>query len=396
MAKPFDLQNQEWWKVPRVGNSHLSDVYAAPSPGGFGPQWVMDSWSGGVIDTTRHDLLVCGGGHVAYAGDEVYAFNVDTLLWRVKNYYSAPGTGDTESAAGGGPASRQTYSILAYDPGRDRMVMGAGGVLYGSLGNFTFGCWEMDCSVESPSSFNGSAWTQLDTMPALPTGQIRSNLVFRPGTTKCYYQGTGLQEIDPTLTAGSQWTDQTSFESDITTNAVTVVPGSPNRLIMVGGGTGDGTDGTTVRELVSPWNFEGGGQNAYGTTGDTIIESVGGASGGTPGIGYDSNTGKVVCWAGTLTGGADNRDSYELDLTTKIWTRKAGIGDVPDAPTGNGVFGRFASLGGCGAAYAGLFVLVNSTTSDVFFFRASGASTGFPPLPGPTILNDRLNTLLRM
>jgi hypothetical protein len=46
-----------------------------------GPVAVMNSWSGGAFDTTRNMLLITGGGHNDYAGNEVYTFDLKTLSW---------------------------------------------------------------------------------------------------------------------------------------------------------------------------------------------------------------------------------------------------------------------------------------------------------------------------
>ena len=68
-----DLKPGEWYQVP---NSHLYDV----RPSGWSAN-VMEPWSGGAFDTKRDRLLVWGGGHGDYSGNEIYAFDLAQLKW---------------------------------------------------------------------------------------------------------------------------------------------------------------------------------------------------------------------------------------------------------------------------------------------------------------------------
>ena len=81
LAGPVDdLQPGHWFEVP---NSQLLDVTPAQVPPGIeGYPAIMDSWSGGAYDTARDRLIVWGGGHAAYSGNEVYVF--DTTNGAVK------------------------------------------------------------------------------------------------------------------------------------------------------------------------------------------------------------------------------------------------------------------------------------------------------------------------
>jgi len=85
------LKAGEWYEVT---NSHLEDVDAqndstanpnypggAPWQGVEGVAAVINDWSGGAFDTKGNRLLVWGGGHAGYAGNEIYAFNIDSLKW---------------------------------------------------------------------------------------------------------------------------------------------------------------------------------------------------------------------------------------------------------------------------------------------------------------------------
>src|SRR5687768_14643640 len=71
------LQEGRWLEIP---NSRLIDVAPSDSPGGT-PLKVV-AWSGGALDTRRAQVLVWGGGHSDYAGNEVYAFDLGSRQWR--------------------------------------------------------------------------------------------------------------------------------------------------------------------------------------------------------------------------------------------------------------------------------------------------------------------------
>ncbi|MBN1377797.1 MAG: hypothetical protein JXA04_01025, partial [Gammaproteobacteria bacterium] len=70
-ADAFDdlnLQPGQWYEVP---NSKLQNHFPGnPPPGYTGPQSVMAAWSGGAYDSSRDRLIVWGGGHEDYAGNE--------------------------------------------------------------------------------------------------------------------------------------------------------------------------------------------------------------------------------------------------------------------------------------------------------------------------------------
>lgn len=51
-----------------------------PTPEG-NPANVLTAWSGAAYDSKRERVLFHGGGHGDYAGNEVYALDVNTFRW---------------------------------------------------------------------------------------------------------------------------------------------------------------------------------------------------------------------------------------------------------------------------------------------------------------------------
>jgi hypothetical protein len=68
-----NLPVNSWYEVP---NSRLDAV----APPGWSAN-VMVAWCGGAYDTKRDRLIIWGGGHNDYRGNEVYVFNLATLKW---------------------------------------------------------------------------------------------------------------------------------------------------------------------------------------------------------------------------------------------------------------------------------------------------------------------------
>ncbi len=376
MAFPNDLAIGQWWQAPSSGNYRLNDVAVSPSPGGvIGVAAEMADWGGAVFDSKRRDLVIFNGGHNDYYGNEVYAFNVDTFLWRRKTTASVATTGTAvDSNADGTPASRHGYGSLVYLANQDKLFAGDGGYVQGTTGAFTAENWVFDMSTETPNSTGAGAWTQQDIAPTISPASgpdVLEPKVYNPVDNLIYSQeNRGLASFDITAAAGSQWTPLTNFEGPgggtAATSVCAIVGGTPY-MLRVGGGH------TYIRSLVSPFSYVDSEAGAT-TSGSTVIEGITG-----PGILFDPISGKVFGWSGTLTGGTDNRDYYMLDVAAKKWTRLAGTGDTPDGAQTNGTWGRFCYIGD------GLAVLVNTVTSNVFYLRVSK----YPKLPSRSPIRPR-------
>jgi hypothetical protein len=119
-----------WYEVP---NSRLIDVTPKPVPPGVsGPVSVMSEWSSGAYDTRRQRLLVWGGGHSGYSGNEVYAFDMRSLRWQRLTEPSRDVGGDPASGyyPDGLPRSRHTYDYVEYVPATDSFCSFGGAALY--------------------------------------------------------------------------------------------------------------------------------------------------------------------------------------------------------------------------------------------------------------------------
>src|SRR6202030_1238686 len=103
---------------------------------------VVRAWSGGIADTKRNRLIVWGGGHTDYSGNEVYSLNLNAsppTLTRLNQPGAVVSTScaseptdpfDPSALSDGSPTSRHTYYDLTYIPTADVMYSFTGGLGY--------------------------------------------------------------------------------------------------------------------------------------------------------------------------------------------------------------------------------------------------------------------------
>ena len=77
-------------------------------------------------------LFVWGGGHADYGGNEVYAFDLETLRWERLSDPAPTDRERTDSYADGSPRSRHTYDYLEFVPSAKRLISFGGAALYPS------------------------------------------------------------------------------------------------------------------------------------------------------------------------------------------------------------------------------------------------------------------------
>jgi hypothetical protein len=104
---------------------------AAPWHGNSGHAAVVSAWNGGAYAYGLGDygsLLIWGGGHADYYGNEVYAFDLGTLTWsRLTDPYEAPQFGEIDAYPDGRfpdgtPVVPHTGDMLEYHPGTHSFV----------------------------------------------------------------------------------------------------------------------------------------------------------------------------------------------------------------------------------------------------------------------------------
>ena len=167
-----------WFAVP---NSKLEPVCATkngfPQVAGVQGCPALLNWSGAVYDSKRHRLVIWGGGHNDYYGNELYAFNLANLTTVRLNDPGLPIATTCSDAIANGtqPNSRHTYDGIEYMPNVDRMFV-FGGAPACSTGGISRDTWTFD--------FTTMQWQRMN-----PTGTIPRQT---PGVTTAYDPNTGL------------------------------------------------------------------------------------------------------------------------------------------------------------------------------------------------------------
>jgi hypothetical protein len=309
----------------------------APWHGVEGQSGVIDDWSSAAFDTARGRLAVWGGGHEGYAGNEVYAFDIETLNWiRITNPSVDVTVTGTSLYTDGQPRARETYNYLQYIPSIDRMVSFGGGNLYPCCNEtletdaFDFATLTWDTTTYAPRPEFGGPFSSISAVDGA-TGHV-------------WYVGEGptrVLEFDP---LANQWTTHAEDYLLLYRNAA-IDP--VRRAFVWSGGQGDtialDLDQPDLAPAVQP------------TTGDTEIEAA-----EFPGFVYDPVRGLFVAWAG-------GTDIYTLDAETWTWLRIPANPSntvVPTPPNVNGTNGRFRYVPSKDA-----YILVNDVDDDVYFYR---------------------------
>lgn len=344
----------------KVQSSQLRSV----APTGWSAN-VMAPWCGGAFDTKRNRLIVWGGGHGDYSGNEIYVFSLDSLKWTRLTNPSNPPARDVPYAADGGPCSRHTYDYIQYLPAIDRFAT------FGGAGFWQSG--QTGTAHTDVFDFDSLKWSALADVPARAFG-IGAFSGVDPVTGHAWQHGAGgkmliLAEFDPDSNRwtahGGAWTEGNNDFNYYLTGAI-----DPKRRLFVACGG----------NYVWTWRIDTTG-NIVGkriqTTGDTAMVRA-----ASPGFEYAASIDRFVAWSG-------GTDVFILNMENKVWTRiqpSASNTAVPTAACVNGTFGRFRY---CPAK--GVFVTVNSITEDVYIYRLPDTlreNTGREIRPVPSFNNN--------
>ena len=324
-----------WIEVPK---SPLLGV--APKPDEFaktwgvcGPSSVVMAWCGAALDTKRERLIVWGGGHADYHGNELYAFDINKLAWeRLTDPFVNP-VNDKEVNADGTPNSRHTYGGLAYLEHVDRFF---------GLGGSLAGVGFAKCDRTWTYDFAGKKWEDRQPSGTLPGGGFCLGCAYDPGSKRLYFgsEHKGLFAYDYEKNAWSKLDD-----SPVDGQGFAV---DTKRKLLVGVGRGR----ITVYDI-GKGNFKQQVIKAEGA--DDIVKA-----GNAAGWDYDPVADRLVGWASWVPGKV-----YGLNMETKTWeAREAAGGPKLSGSAKNGVFGRWRYVAGVDA-----FVAVADAGGNVSFYK---------------------------
>lgn len=346
-AHPLDtLSAGHWYEVP---NSRLDVADPCPTvvcpPGATGLKGVVIAWSGGSYDNVNDQLLIWGGGHADYAGNEIYGFDMSSLSWSRVAEPSTSFGGDASSYLypDGKPRSLHTHNYIEYVPPMNAFVSFGGVAPYPQSGTtqkvFQF-------------KFSTNSW-DVSSIPNIPPGgRARGgNAVYDPVENVVWViqadsASSRLHRYNPT---SNSW----STHSQYSLSYGSVAALDPQRRILVTVGSGQ----------LKAWDLDNPDAAPFvpATSGDKYIESK-----NAPGFVFDTSINKFVGWS-------SGSSVYTLDPVTWRWTRvsaAAGNSTTPTNADSRGTYGRFQYMPQWNA-----YIVVNNVDQNVYLYRLNDAAT---------------------
>jgi len=369
MAAIHALKPGHWLEIPgsemvRVQvdackSTAVTNAYERIGTGAAGcnPDGIM-AYSGGVYDTRRHRLIVWGGGHSAYAGNELYAFDVVGSRWMrltdpspplleyefdknaKKSIPVSPPWHDTNYPPA--PVSVHSYDQMEYLP-EQSLLFSAGGSTFSGSGYATALTWLFDLAKSDTSG-----WSQAEPMPK-DKGLYEYNMstAYDPVSKKVIMRGyVRGGTFDP---VAKSWKVGNATLPTRKIGTVGELDPKRRKLVLIGQGSAEQYAVSSTGELGPP--------EPLAATGDKEIEQC-----YAPGFVYDAKADRLVAWCA-------KGDVYSLDLERRVWTRHSAKSDVVPGDPGNtpqirGTFGRFRYMPEYNA-----YIVVNGTRQNVFVYR---------------------------
>lgn len=345
-----------WYQIP---NTTIQAVAPSASTypeiqGNEGPSAVVADWSGALEDTKRSAMIIWGGGHSGYFGNELYSLNLTAnpiSLTRITTpSHGSAVTGAPscpEAYTDGLPAARHTYNGLWHLANQDTYYMAGAGLP--GCGSFSNAIWSFD-----PTTL---AWKNLNTAPGPHPAQNGSV------PQQAYDSVTGLvYEVEantgifwsysPTTNA---WTSLANVTGCYKLNATTVIDPGRRLYFCIGNG------GFWKVSLNSPYTIT----DIQTASGCSALISASG-----PGFDYDPLQKVLVGWAGGNTVYVYNPDTNNCTAQT--------YPNGPSTPQANGTYGRWKFF-----PSVGVFALVNAWDQNAWALRIDAVSGS-----GGTALQD--------
>jgi len=332
-----NLGAKQWYEIP---GSRLDAVKPNPVPAPGTISGVVGAWSSAAYDTKRDQLLVWGGGHGDYSGNEVYAFSMQTFRWSRLTEPSSFG-GDPNNGSNarrhpdGRPISRHTYDYLEYIPPPVDKFFCAGGA----------GLWKSGQFGDDATYYFDLDALEWETLANCPTADIGNTTALGPDGRVWSHGMNGdkgvLAVFDPET---RQWTEHAFLGGWLSYYKTAEIDPIENKYVMIGDGK------------VRVWDLDSPNQQHVtpSTTGATQGQDL-----SHPGAAWDPKTKEILVWRGGST-------VYSYNVATSHWTAHAtsGMNTTPPSSAGTGTNGRWRYV-----PSRDVFVNVNSTSGNVFVYR---------------------------
>jgi hypothetical protein len=333
-----------WYQIP---NTQMQNVCQNGVDSCYN---VVAAWNSGVMDTLRNRLIIWGGGHNDYGGNEIYALNLSgtPAFVRLNNNTNPSGCGMPSCDGGVTPNARHTYDGLAYMANLDKMFVFGGASSNG--GSPLNDIWTFDFASMTWQFMGAPPTTTNSTGPHACFGCLAA---YDPNTGSVFiHDNGGFFKYTYSTNTLIRVSDQTQGNDN---HQVAVIDPKRKRFYIFGNG--------------QQWYFDISNPNSYDatffhsltTTGDQTIVNAGGY----PGVAYDPVSDRIVGWTGGDT-------VYSLNGDTLVWTPITYSGG-PGASIAAGIDKHWNYSPALGA-----FVLVNSTEQNAYTLKLEN---GTPPPP---------------
>ncbi len=301
---------------------------------------ITAAWNSAVMDTARNRLVIWGGGHNDYYGNELYALDLQTFTMERLTDPGLPLALCTGATANGTQASsRHTADAIVYMEHADRMFV-FGGAIACSSGGFSGDTWTYD--------FASQAW--IEHSPSGPTPDALAAITgYDPNGQRVL-----LHDNNRLFSYSLQDDAYTELsQSSVDWHATGVVDPVREDFWIIG-------SGQAIRYDIGAGSDHA--QQALVTTGDQDVVAR-----NMPGVAYDPVSDAIVGWA-------DGGDVFSLDLDTLAWTRHPTEGDPGPHALDNGTFKRWSYSVALNA-----FAVVNATDQNAYVYRLTRGLGPQPP-----------------
>lgn len=326
------MEADTWTQIP---DTRMTDVCPEDPDiqGVLGCVGVVSAWGGAALDTRRNRLLVWGGGHADYSGNELYAFDLLEGTWaRLTDPSPGPSSQmySVDPLPDGTPVSRHTYDGLVYLDAEDWLLAHGGSMATSGAG--TRVTWKFDPLA--------GTWLNLQPGGTIAPGEgqaVNLSSAYDPKT------GTALMR-DPYAVyvytpRENQWT--VLLDEAHTWSAQTSVFEPTRRLFFsIGGGELRVLDVDAAMDVSDAW---------AAADSNAIVAAE------APGVAYDPVGDMLVAWSGG--------PARSLDLSTQTWEEGSAQG-APASAQPAGTFGRWRYV-----PILNAFVLVRAADEDVWIYK---------------------------
>jgi len=313
------------------------------------------------MDTTRNRLIVWGGGHSDYSGNELYALDLNNLsITRL----TAPGvpvaSACPESIVNGTqPNSRHTYDGIEYMPNVDRLWIFGGSLA--TCGYANQGTWMF--------SFSTNQWENKNPTGTLPRGDLGIVSAYDPNTGKVFvHDSLDLYAYDSNTNSYQKLTNN---GTGIDYHMTAAIDPKRKKFVIIGG-TGTNGGGVVTYDI--------GSGSSYARQRPSTSGGAGVINTSSPGLAYDPVSDRMVAWNGGNT-------VYSLNLDTNTWTGVSYSGGP--AAVSAGTFGRWQY-----SPVSDVFVSINDADLNATIFRLNSVSSPVSDTTAPSIPSGLVGTAI--